>query len=124
MKNRYRTLLIASQTLFLLFVGIHHARSQEKIRVSYSSVDATNAIYYVAQDHGFYKKHGLDVDLVFIQSTPISVASLLAGDINIANASGSGIASAVVGGGNLVIVACYINTLPYELVVSESIKSA
>ncbi len=123
MKNRCRTLLIASQIFVLALFGLNPAQGQEKIRVSYSSVDASNAIYYVAQDHGLYKKHGLDVDLVFIQSTPISIASLLAGDMQIANASGSGTASAVVAGGNLLVVACYINTLPYELVVSESIKS-
>ena len=78
MKNGWRSLLIACQALVLLFLGMNHAESQEKIRISYSSVDATNAIYYVAQDQGFYRKHGLDVDLVFIPSTPISIASLLA----------------------------------------------
>ena len=32
-------------------------------------------------------------------------------------------ASAAVGGANLVMTACYINTLPYELIVQESVKS-
>ena len=49
---------------------------------------------------------------------------MIAGDIQIANNSGGAVASAVVGGANLVITGCYINTLPYELVVHESIKSA
>jgi NitT/TauT family transport system substrate-binding protein len=41
-----------------------------------------------------------------------------------ANASGGGVASAVVAGADLVMVACYLNSLPYELVVNESVKSA
>jgi NitT/TauT family transport system substrate-binding protein len=110
--------------LLAVAIGAGDARGQEKIRVSYSSADATNAIYFVAYERGFYKKYGIDAELIFIQSTPISVASLIAGDVKVANASGSAIASAAAGGVGLVTVACYINTLPYELVVQESVKSA
>ena len=53
----------------------------------------------------------------------MSVSTLVSGDIQIANSSGGAVASAVVAGANLVMTACYINTLPYELVVQESVKS-
>jgi NitT/TauT family transport system substrate-binding protein len=98
--------------------------SQEKVRLSHSALESSNAVWYVAQDRGFYKKNGLDVDLLFIPSTTTSVSSLVAGDVQVANASGGGVASAVVAGADLVMVACYLNSLPYELVVQESIKSA
>jgi len=97
---------------------------QEKVRLSHSALESSNAVWYVAQDRGFYKKNGLDVDLLFIPSTTTSVSSLVAGDVQVANASGGGVASAVVAGADLVMVACYLNSLPYELVVQESIKSA
>ncbi len=99
-------------------------QSQEKVRLSHSALEGSNAVWYVAQDRGFYKKNGLDVDLLFIPSTTTSVSSLVAGDVQVANASGGGVASAVVAGADLVMVACYLNSLPYELVVQESIKSA
>jgi NitT/TauT family transport system substrate-binding protein len=111
-------------SLAALAVGTSPARAQEKVKVSYSSADATNSVYFVASERGFFKKHGLDAELIFIPSTPTSVSSLIAGDIKVANASGNAIASAAVGGISLVMVACYINTLPYELVVQESVKSA
>lgn len=107
-----------------LFLCWNKGSAQEKIKLSYSSVDTTNAIYYVANEKGLYRKNGLDVELIFIPTTTTSVASLIAGDIKVANASGGGIASAAVGGASLAIVGCYINTLPYELVVQESVKSA
>jgi NitT/TauT family transport system substrate-binding protein len=53
----------------------------------------------------------------------MSVSTLVSGDIQVANSSGGAVASAVVAGANLVMTACYINTLPYELVVQESVKS-
>ena len=75
-------------------------------------------------DTGFYKRNGLEVDLIFIPSSTTAVSSVVAGDIHLANNSGGAVANAAVGGASLVMTACYINTLPYELVVQESIKSA
>jgi len=107
---------------YFLFLG--DARGQEKIGLSYSALESNNAVWYLARERGFYKKKGLDVDLIFIPSTTTSVASLVAGDVQVGNASGGGVASAVVAGADLVMVACYLNSLPYELVVQESVKSA
>jgi len=98
--------------------------AQERIKLDYSSVDASNAAWYTAQEVGFFKKQGLDSELIFIPSTTTAVSSIIAGDIPVGNAAGSGVASAAVGGANLVMVACMLNTLPYELVVQESIKTA
>ena len=70
-----------------------------------------------------YRKYGFDVELIFIQSSTMSVSTVVSGDIQVANSSGGAVASAAVGGANLVMTACYINTLPYELIVQESVKS-
>lgn len=117
----YQRLGLVLLTLLLCW---SRGEAQQKVMISHSSVDSSNAVWYVAQDAGFYKKNGLDVELIFIPSTTTTIASLLAGDVPIGNASGGGVASAAVGGVNLVMVGCYLNTLPYELVVQESIKSA
>lgn len=105
-----------------LFAG--DAGAQEKVRLAHSALESSNSVWYLAQDRGFYKKHSLDVDLLFIPSTTTSVSSLVAGDVHVANASGGGVASALVAGADLVMVSCYLNSLPYELVVAETIKSA
>jgi NitT/TauT family transport system substrate-binding protein len=115
--------LIASTAI--VFAGANtDLPAQDKIKVVYSSADATNFVWYAAQDAGFYKKHGLEVELIFVPSSTTAVSSMIAGDIQIGNNSGGTVASAVVSGANLVLTGCYINTLPYELVVHESIKSA
>jgi NitT/TauT family transport system substrate-binding protein len=106
------------------FYFLTDAQGQEKIRLAHSALESSNSVWYLAQDRGFYKKHGLDVDLLFIPSTTTSVSSLVAGDVHVANASGGGVANAVVAGADIVLVACYLNSLPYELVVNESVKSA
>ena len=111
----------------LLFVtaGLFgHALGQEKIRLSHSALETSNAVWFLAQDLGIYKKYGLDAELLFIPSTTTSLTSLLAGDVHAANVSGGAIASAVLAGAQIAMVSCYLNSLPYELVVNESIKSA
>jgi NitT/TauT family transport system substrate-binding protein len=97
--------------------------AQEKLTVSYSSVDAPSANWYIAQEKGLYKKYGLDVESIFIPASSTNVAVLVAGQLKFGNGTGGTIASAAVSGANLVAVACFMNTLPYELIVQESIKT-
>lgn len=124
MKHVWRFWFLAALLMLSVHSFLHDARAQEKVRLSHSALETSNSVWFLAQDRGFYKKHGLDTDLLFIQSTTTSVSSLLAGDVHVANASGGAVASAVVAGADLVMVACYLNSLPYELVVNETIKSA
>ena len=97
--------------------------AQEKLTVSYSSVDAPSANWYIAQEKGLYRKYGMDVDSIFIPASSTNVAVLVAGQLKFGNGTGGVIASAAVSGAPLVAVACFMNTLPYELIVQESIKT-
>jgi NitT/TauT family transport system substrate-binding protein len=111
--------------LFMLVVAAPVAgQAQEKLRVAYSSTDTINQIWTIAQEAGFYKKHGLDVDLVYIGSTTIGIAAIVSHDVQVGNAAGSGVANAAVRGADTVSTGCVINVLAYELVVLDSIKSA
>ena len=110
--------------LFFVLAICFGASAQEKIRLSHSALETSNAVWFIAQDLGFYKKHGLDSELLFIPSTTTSLTSLLAGDVHVANVSGGAVASAVLAGAQIAMVACYLNSLPYEMIVHESIKSA
>jgi NitT/TauT family transport system substrate-binding protein len=116
-------ILISAVLLTLIVIPRTASYSQEKVRVAYSSTDTINSIWTVAQDGGFYKRHGLDADVVYIGSTTVSVAAIMAQDVQVGNAAGSGVALAAVRGADLVSVACFINVLAYELVVLDSIRS-
>jgi ABC-type nitrate/sulfonate/bicarbonate transport system substrate-binding protein len=101
-----------------------NAASEERIRIAYTSTDTTNQPWTVAYEAGFFKKYGLDVELVYIGSTTVAVTAIMAQDIQVGNAAGSGIANAAVRGADLVSAGCVINILAYELVVLDSIRSA
>lgn len=124
MKFKSPELFVLLCTLTSILLVPFSGNAQERIKVAYSSPDATNFSWFAALDAGFYRKNGLDVELIFIQSSTAALSSLIAGDIQVANNSGGAVANAAVAGAMLAMTACYINTLPYELVVTESIKSA
>ncbi len=119
-RRSYGWLLLS---FLVAFWAPRDTRAQEKIRLSHSALESSNAVWYLAKDRGLYRKYGLDADLLYIPSTTTSVSSLVAGDVQVANASGGGVASAAVAGADLVMVSCYLNSLPYELVVNDTIKS-
>ncbi|HEX9788736.1 MAG TPA: ABC transporter substrate-binding protein [Candidatus Binatia bacterium] len=111
-------------SVLLIGILVGSAQAQDKIKIAYSSTDTLNQIWTIPQEVGFYKKNGLDVDLVYIGSTTVGIAAIVAQDIQIGNAAGSGVANAVVRGADTVSVGCMINVLAYELVVLDSVKTA
>ena len=69
----------------LIAVGVtDDTVAQERLKASYASIGATNAIWNIAIERGFYKKHGLDVDVVYIGSTTVTAAAILGQDVPIA----------------------------------------
>jgi NitT/TauT family transport system substrate-binding protein len=118
----FRRFLSAFLFLLVLVLAVN-VESQEKIRVSYSSTDTINQVWTIAYEAGFFKKHGLDADLIYIGSTTVGIAAIVAQDVQVGNAAGSGVANAAVRGADTVSVGCVINVLAYELVVLDSIKS-
>lgn len=119
-RTRFTRIVLVMLTLVLPY---DRGNAQEKIKISYSSVDAPNANWYIAEAKGLYQKYGVDADLVFISSSTTNVAAVVAGSVKVGNISGGALANAAVGGADLVCVGSFINTLPYDLIVNQSIKS-
>jgi NitT/TauT family transport system substrate-binding protein len=99
------------------------AQAQDKIRIAFSSTDSLNSIWTIAQDAGFYRKNGLNAEVIYIGSSTVAAAAIVSQDVQLANVAGSVVASGAARGGDLVSVACFINSLAYELVVLDSVKT-
>ena len=121
--NTFRRNLLGFVLALVVLIAAVGARAEDKSRIAYSSTDTLNQIWTIPQEAGFYKKNGLDVDLVYIGSTTVGIAAIVSQDVQVGNAAGSGVANAAVRGADTVSVACPINVLAYELVVLDSIKS-
>jgi len=101
-----------------------NGHADDKVRLAYiSDSPGSSAPYWIAKEAGFFKKHGLDVELIFINGSTRGIQSLVAGDIDFAGAVGTSAMNGAMAGGNVVIVDSLVNTLPYYIIGKNGIKS-
>jgi NitT/TauT family transport system substrate-binding protein len=96
--------------------------SLENIRVAYSSISGNTASLWVAYEHGFFQKHGLNVELVFIEGGSTTVQTLISGDVALAQMAGSAVIQSNFRGADVVLIAGLINTLTFQLIVEKGIS--
>src|ERR1700741_3068040 len=63
-----------------------------KLRLGLGSAPAPalpNSVLWLAKDLGFYKREGLDVEIMEFQGTPLVIAAMIAGDVDVGNVSTS-----------------------------------
>src|SRR5687767_15297386 len=57
--------------------------AQEKIRLSYSAVSPSTAFLWIPKEKGFFKKHGLDVEILLIESGSLTSQALASGEVRL-----------------------------------------
>ena len=83
---------------FFVFLVVT-AKANEQLRMAYiSDSPGSSAPYWIAKDAGFYKKYGLDVELIFINGSTRGIQSLIAGDLDFAGAVGTSAINGKLGG--------------------------
>src|SRR5712692_11007334 len=122
-----RKKIIAGIGLGVLLLAIfpHSAPAQQaprKLLVAYAGLISTHTSIWLAEDQGFFRKHGLDVTSVFTGSGSVTSQALVAGEAKLASTSVGPTASAVGAGADLVIVAGLIHILPYQFWVLPQVR--
>ena len=91
--------------------------------ISYAILSEREGALFVARDQGFFRKQGLDVDLVYVASAPVALASIAHGDSQINTGSTSGaILGAMAGGLDLAFIAGLVNKLTGTIVTNPDIR--
>ncbi|MGE5217702.1 MAG: ABC transporter substrate-binding protein [Chloroflexota bacterium] len=109
--------------LALVCWGVTHgARAEEPLRVSYGGYNETAAPMWVGIDKGIFKKYGIDASMIQVRNGALSVATLVAKEVEAVYPAQSTILSTVSGGVRLGCIASAINKIPRLLVVRKDIK--
>jgi NitT/TauT family transport system substrate-binding protein len=115
---------IALALMLSLCVLRVNSQAADNVRLAYvSDSPASSAAYWVAKEAGLFKKHGLDMEMIFINGSTRSIQSLIAGDLNFAGAVGTSAINGRMAGGDIAIINGLVNTLPYYLIGKPQIKS-
>ena len=96
-------------------------RPLEKLTIAFSSVSANMAPLWITQERGFFRKYGLDVQLVFIESGSTTVQSLISKEVAFAQMAGAGVLQSRLRGSDVVLIAGFLNTMDYQLMVNKNI---
>jgi NitT/TauT family transport system substrate-binding protein len=123
MKKRKFWIAVFAMFFWLVFRTSTFAAT-EQVRLAYISDSAgSSAPYWIAKEAGFYKKYGLDVELIFINGSTRGIQSLIAGDLDFAGAVGTSAINGKLAGGDIYIIDSLVNTLPYYIIGKPTIKS-
>lgn len=95
----------------------------EVFRVGYPSLATGFAASWVTADKGIWKRHGLDVELIFLRGGSRTVSALIGGSVDFILGSDLGITTAILQGASLTRVGVTTNTLGYSIVVQPTIKT-
>jgi NitT/TauT family transport system substrate-binding protein len=88
----------------------------EHLRATYTSLGMTQAFMWMAQDAGYYRDEGLDVDLEYIPGSNVAIQGLMSGDLQYMIAGGATSAGVTLGGGDAVLLATMIGTFVINII--------
>jgi ABC-type nitrate/sulfonate/bicarbonate transport system substrate-binding protein len=115
----------ASVAALLFILCDRNAFGQDKIRLGLSSVSALHSAVWVAEQKGFFRKQGLDPEIIVTgQGATVGIGGLLANDIQIASAGGDALVNAALRGGETVMIAAVVNQGLNRILVRPDIKTS
>jgi NitT/TauT family transport system substrate-binding protein len=99
------------------------ADAQSKAVFAYGAINAYLTSTWIAREQGFFRKHNLEVQPVFIIATQAAQA-MLAGEVQFGLIGPTHVINAVAAGGDMVMIMGNQNKVRYQLIAHPSIKSA
>ncbi|HKA35006.1 MAG TPA: ABC transporter substrate-binding protein [Candidatus Binatia bacterium] len=108
----------------ILLLATSPALAAERMFTAYQSLSiGSSTPIWVAKDAGFFDAQGLDVKIVFVEGSPRTIQTLIAGESEIAESTGPSVLNARAAGSPVVIIAGFINVMPYYLITTGAINS-
>ena len=98
-------------------------QAQERLNLAYISPNASSSsVLWVAKEAGLYKKHGLDVNVIYIEGTPKALMSLFAGELQVVAGTGPAVVNAKLRGADVSMIMGFEVFLPYYLIGTSAVN--
>jgi ABC-type nitrate/sulfonate/bicarbonate transport system substrate-binding protein len=117
-------LLVLALSLLLILRGSSGAATVSPIKSNFgtSVTSQIMTVLWVAKDQNLFRKHGLDIQLIRMPSSAVSLSALLVGEVDMVAVGPGRLLNAATAGGDLVGVANLGNDLDYRLIARPEIK--
>ena len=120
MKN-LKTFSAAILLALSFFPALSNAQSN-KLVIGYANFSPTYAPIWVAKEAGFFDKHGLNADIIFIRGGAMGTQGLISRSFDYLIAGGVAAIEAALAGADIVIVATPANRMDQVLVARKEIS--
>lgn len=92
------------------------------LRIAYSAISGAMSTLWVAQDAGYFKREGLDTELLYIGGGTLLIQSMLSGDVPFAYGPSVPVINATLRGSDLVLIGNTGNSLVFSIMSRPEIK--
>jgi len=93
-----------------------------KKNCAHAAMNARVGPLWIARDLGLFAKYGVDADMIFVRSSPLIVAAMSSGEIEVAYGAGPAAIAAAGSGSDMKILSAFTNRVTYDLMVRPGIK--
>jgi NitT/TauT family transport system substrate-binding protein len=113
----------AAALLLASLVFSAEARAQlEKLRLVYSAIAGSQATFWIPYEAGIFRKHGLDVELLYVGGGGRAAQVVQSGEVPIGTFTGGAVVNANLAGGDLVIIASSLNVFTFVVMAKPDIR--
>ncbi len=123
MMQRRRGLFITLAFVYLLSVFWAANAAATRVVIAYSSINPNSSQLEIARARGFYRKYGLEPDIILVRSSATASAGLAAGNIHFGFIGGSALLNAAAEGLPLKMLASFDAQLTYDIIARPEIKN-
>jgi NitT/TauT family transport system substrate-binding protein len=106
----------------LLLIGPSSAQETERIKFAVTSPPHFLPIW-LARDAGIFKKHGIDIEIIYMRGGSLITLGILNGDLQLSGAGAESVVAARVKGGDVNMVACPLDSDLVYLIAQPGTKN-
>src|SRR6266536_2267742 len=116
--------LYCTYVVLVLLVLYSSAAAQELRRIHYGTTTSTAHLpIWVAKDAGLFARNGLNVEPIQIRGGALITMGIMSGQLQFSGAGAESIVAARIEGGDVVLLACPVDSDPVYLIARPEIKS-
>ena len=108
----------------ILSPATSQAQSLATFRIANGTSGENPAALWVGVEQGFYRKHGLDLEVIYMRTGPLAVSALASGDVQTVLTSSNAVLNIAAGGLDVAILGTLVNRPDGDFMARPEIKKA
>jgi NitT/TauT family transport system substrate-binding protein len=121
--NHRRVVIIAAWLVYIcLLTAAARAQTVTNFRIANGTSGENPAVLWVGVDQGFFRKHGLDVEVIYMRVGSLAASALVSGDVNAVLTSSNAVLNLAAGGLDVVIIGALFQRPEGDFIARPELK--